>query len=195
MNWEEILSNIDTTLLDPAWLQARSKQELIQIIQVLASQTNGGSTITTSFSFPEDRKSLIYERDISAITEFETVPENSVGAKVNIPWQVVLYSDNQEMPPLALELIDDIIIGRSSPSRRIDLNLSLFGGDDLGVSRIHASIRPDEDRLLLYDLGSSNGTFQNFEPIAKGAAAVLTDGDILSFGLLHLKIKIVKQGN
>ena len=153
MKWEEILSNLDATLLNTTWLQERSKQELIQIIQVLASQVNGGSTVTTSYTFPDERKNLIEERDISNITEFEIVPENSAGVNVMIPWQVVLYSDNQGQPPLALELIDDIIIGRSSPSRRIDLDLSLFGGGDLGVSRIHASIRPDEDRLLLYDLG------------------------------------------
>lgn len=195
MNWEEIFNNVEATLLNSTWLQERSKQELMQIIQVLASHPNGGSTVTTSYTFPDERKTLIDERDISGITEFETLPANSVGPRVNIPWRVVFYTNEPEQPPLSVEIIDDIILGRSSPSRKIDLNLSLLGGDHLGVSRIHASIRPDEDRLLLYDLGSSNGTFLNFDPIAKGVAAVIADGDILSFGLLHVKVQIVQQGS
>lgn len=49
-----------------------------------------------------------------------------------------------------------------------------------GLSRRHAEFRGDGDRLLLADLGSTNGTFVNREPV-KGEVPVY-DGDVIHFG-------------
>lgn len=195
MNWDQIFQNVNDTLHNLDWLQERSKEELIQIVQILASKTSGNSTVATISKLPAGYKFNIPDRDISTITEFEPAPANSVGLGVIEPWQIVLYTENPSHLPLALEIMDDLVIGRSSPESQTDLDLSLFGASKLGVSRVHASIRPSGNQLLLFDLGSANGTSHNFEPVAEGTAAALHDGDVISFSLLHLKIKIVRPGS
>lgn len=195
MKWDKIFQNVNDTLQNPEWLQDRSKEELIEIVQILASKVSGESTVAPRSKLSADYKFHIPERDISTITEFEPAPANSIGLGVIDPWQIVLYTENDSHLPLALEIIDDVVIGRSTSEKKTDLDLSLFGANELGVSRVHATIRPSEDKLLLYDLGSANGTSYNFKPLAEGTAAVLQDGDVISFGLLHLKIKIIRSGS
>lgn len=195
MEWDKIFQDVNNTLQNPTWLQDRSKEELIQIIQILSSQTGGDKTVATLSKPSSGYKFHIPDRDISTITDFETAPADSAGLGVIEPWQIVLYTENPSHLPLALEVIDDVVMGRGTAETKIDLDLSLFGASKLGVSRVHASIRPSENKLLLYDLGSANGTSHNFEPLAEGTAAALHDGDVISFGLLHLKIKIIRQGS
>jgi hypothetical protein len=56
---------------------------------------------------------------------------------------------------------------------------------DLGrVSRLHARIRVDGQRVLLEDLGSKNGTFLRGERI--GGPAELADGDEIAVGSVVL---------
>ena len=51
--------------------------------------------------------------------------------------------------------------------------------DDTNVSREHAEIRPDGDGFVLSDLGSTNGTTVNGEPVT---ARRLDDGDRVMLG-------------
>jgi hypothetical protein len=50
---------------------------------------------------------------------------------------------------------------------------------DPGVSRHHAELRVEDDQVVLVDLGSTNGTFVNGEPIRRVA---LTDGTRVTLG-------------
>jgi pSer/pThr/pTyr-binding forkhead associated (FHA) protein len=54
-------------------------------------------------------------------------------------------------------------------------------------------LRPTKNNLLLADVGSSNGTFHNRERIRLGEPKALEDGDIISFGAMHLRVKIVSR--
>jgi hypothetical protein len=54
---------------------------------------------------------------------------------------------------------------------------------------IYASARPG--KLLLEDMGSTNGSFVNGTYVPPGTQQVLTDGDTLRFGLFHATVKIV----
>ena len=54
--------------------------------------------------------------------------------------------------------------------RGTDCDLRLV---DPGVSRHHAELRVEDDQVVLVDLGSTNGTFVNSEPVRRIA---LTDG-------------------
>ena len=63
-------------------------------------------------------------------------------------------------------------IGRS---RRADIRLT-----DDGVSRFHAAIRHDGDRLFIEDRGSRNGTFVNGKKVE--GTHVLADGDKIQVG-------------
>ena len=60
--------------------------------------------------------------------------------------------------------------------RRHDLELAL--GSSL-VSKLHAQITEGEDGLLVEDLGSTNGTMLNLEPVS--GQSRLNDGDLLHF--------------
>ena len=76
----------------------------------------------------------------------------------------------------------DNIIGRDP---RSDIWL-----DAPGVSRRHAIIRVDSRtrRVLLEDLGSTNGTFLRRAPV--DAAAALADGDLVQVGTVDLTVRL-----
>jgi pSer/pThr/pTyr-binding forkhead associated (FHA) protein len=61
--------------------------------------------------------------------------------------------------------------------------------DDTTVSRQHATIKWEEDRFRLYDLGSSNGTFVG--DLRVRAPVILEDGSEVRFGAVELVFKIV----
>lgn len=56
--------------------------------------------------------------------------------------------------------------------------------DGEGVSQMHGKLRldPGSGNVLVEDLGSTNGTFVNGEPVAPDEPMPLADGDILSLG-------------
>lgn len=58
--------------------------------------------------------------------------------------------------------------------------------EDARVSRNHAQLRYKSRRFWLTDLGSTNGTFVNGEPVTERA---LRDGDIISLGGLELTFR------
>ena len=60
--------------------------------------------------------------------------------------------------------------------RGTDCDLRLV---DPGVSRHHAELRVENDQVVLVDLGSTNGTFVNGQPVRR---VVLTDGTRISLG-------------
>jgi FHA domain-containing protein len=64
-----------------------------------------------------------------------------------------------------------IILGRGT-----DCDLRLV---DPGVSRHHAEIRVEDDEVVLVDLGSTNGTFVNGQPVRR---ITLTDGTRVTLG-------------
>lgn len=74
-----------------------------------------------------------------------------------------------------------VVIGRGEDA---DLVLA-----DETVSRTHARIAGDRDAIGLEDLGSSNGTMLNGNPIA-GAITIL-DGDLLALGSAMVLVKRV----
>ena len=81
-----------------------------------------------------------------------------------------------------------ILLGRRHGTEKPDVDLSLWGGVQYGVSRRHAKIVVDEQRLLqLIDLGSANGTFLNGEKLTPFRPKQLNDGDELSLGALIMR--------
>ena len=59
---------------------------------------------------------------------------------------------------------------------------------DQAVSRIHASVRIDGQTAVVEDLGSSNGTMVNGEPIV--AARRVAPGDVVTVGATELEVRI-----
>lgn len=70
---------------------------------------------------------------------------------------------------------DEITIGRATANHNWEIGLL-----DPSVSRPHAKLQRIENRWVIVDLGSSNGTTVNDTPVTdKGR--VLSDGDVVSF--------------
>lgn len=55
-------------------------------------------------------------------------------------------------------------------------------GDEVSLRHGRLSIHPASGAVLFEELGSTNGTFVNGEPVAAGDPITLHDGDILSIG-------------
>lgn len=74
-----------------------------------------------------------------------------------------------------------IHLGKPNPQIPPDIDLSQFPHSGV-VSRMHANIRFEKDDYYLQDLGSSNGTYLNKNPLLPGNWYRLRTGDIISFG-------------
>ncbi|PXX57412.1 FHA domain-containing protein [Nocardia tenerifensis] len=79
----------------------------------------------------------------------------------------------------------DFLIGKRSVSQGVDPDIDLgIAPADVGVSRSHATIHLEGDRLTVTDLGSTNGTGVNGsdELIPAKTAVPLRDGDRIHLG-------------
>ncbi len=88
--------------------------------------------------------------------------------------------------PKAFELRDDpahplLIAGRGTNA---DVHL-----DDASVSRAHLEITVRADGLLVRDLGSSNGTYVNRQPVPPGVAVLVRPGSRLQLGDVVLGVE------
>jgi hypothetical protein len=185
----------EDTLLSQEWLEGEPRDRLVDLIFELVLELKArlrGETLVTP-AIPAD--SFIPEQSID-VQEFVRLP--AVSAKepdevAKTSWRIVLISSNPDHQPLGLEVYDDVTIGRWAEGKKIDLDLTEYDAEQLGVSRWHALLIPDEDRVLLADLGSTNGTFCNATRIGMGAPQEVKDNDTISFGGLHFKVKIVSH--
>jgi VWFA-related protein len=95
-----------------------------------------------------------------------------------------------------------LLIGRGPSGRRFDVSkaVTTIGRgqgndvviDDATVSRQHATIRWEQERFRVYDLGSSNGTFVDDQRVRE--PVVLWDGATVRFGAVELVFKLVSLG-
>ena len=91
--------------------------------------------------------------------------------------------------PLILEGRGEYVLGRESHDETgPDVNLNLYGGQDKGVSRVHAALRPERGQLLLVDLGSTNGTRLNGVRLSPNQPVRVSNGDEIRLGRLTLKV-------
>jgi hypothetical protein len=70
-----------------------------------------------------------------------------------------------------------------------DIDLSVFQGYEMGVSRMHLILRIDS-QITATDLGSSNGTRLNDVKMNPNKAYHLNNGDIVSLGKLKIQVII-----
>ncbi|HEY4690773.1 MAG TPA: FHA domain-containing protein [Anaerolineae bacterium] len=72
----------------------------------------------------------------------------------------------------------------------VDIDLTSEDGQTRGVSRRHARVRFVNDRYLIEDLESLNGTFLNRRKLVPFVPEVLHDGDELRFGSLTFAVSL-----
>lgn len=93
-------------------------------------------------------------------------------------WTLRFISGKYQGGEFPLRPHREIVIGRSS-----DLDMVLV--EDM-VSRKHAKIVTDEKGVSIQDLGSTNGTFVNDEPVRE---RTLDDGDRITIGETVLEFR------
>lgn len=95
--------------------------------------------------------------------------------------------------PLMLQFKDELVLGRKGTGEigPFVLDLTPFGADEKGVSRIHAAFRRLKNNLFLVDLGSSNGTFVNGQRLVSEQPNMLIEGDEIRLGNLVATVTYV----
>lgn len=73
-----------------------------------------------------------------------------------------------------------------------DVDFSPYEAYAQGVSRLHASLKLNNQRVFITDLGSSNGTRVNGQKIMPNVDYPLNHGDVVSLGKIKIQILIRK---
>ncbi len=84
-----------------------------------------------------------------------------------------------------------LMVGRADTERNImpDIDLTLFGAHQKGVSRTHMLLRKESSgRVLVRDLNTPNSTYINGEKLAPNLPVLLRHGDVLRLGNLIMLV-------
>lgn len=91
---------------------------------------------------------------------------------------------------LIVDVKGEMLVGRADNVTDYipEIDLTPHGAYRLGLSRRHATIMCHDNRLIVKDLNSRNGTFINGVAVDKGGTQELASGDELRFGNLSMRI-------
>ena len=103
-------------------------------------------------------------------------------------WGSIHLLDTGQVLPLSSR--NEFTLGRISDGQPImpDIDLTPYQAYASGVSRLHAVVKRDAERVLVMDLGSSNGTYVNGRRINPHVEESLNHGDILALGKLKIQV-------
>lgn len=112
--------------------------------------------------------------------EAPAVPANS--------WLSLHLMDSGKILPLASR--NEFTLGRLSEGQPImpDIDLTPYQAYASGVSRLHAVVKRDANRIMVMDLGSSNGTYLNGRRLNPHSEESLNHGDIVALGKLKIQV-------
>jgi hypothetical protein len=114
--------------------------------------------------------------------------EPAVAAPAALVARLIVEADNQEFD---LGGKDSIMIGREDAVSNIfpDVDLTPHGGEEGGVSRLHAHIFVESGQYMLEDENSTNFTFLNRQRLAGKTPTPLHDNDEIKLGRVLLRFK------
>jgi hypothetical protein len=103
---------------------------------------------------------------------------------------VAIFHIQGHEDPVTIKILDRVILGRTGgeSSRVVLINLDHYGAETKGVSRRHALLEREGERLYISDLGSTNHTFLNGQQLLEHDHLVVRDGDQLRLGHLSMRI-------
>jgi pSer/pThr/pTyr-binding forkhead associated (FHA) protein len=104
-------------------------------------------------------------------------------------WRIV-FQELGTFTEIAASVRNPVVIGRADPATGStpEIDLNAFGGQESGVSRIHAIIIPTDEGLCVIDLDTPNGTSINGQRLVSGRRYRLRSGDRLELGSLKLMV-------
>jgi hypothetical protein len=110
------------------------------------------------------------------------------GASSHLQARLIVEGDNQEFD---LSGKDNILVGREDAVSNIypEVDLTPHGGEEGGVSRMHARIFFENGQYMLEDENSTNFTFLNRQRLAAKTPTALHDNDEVRFGRVMLRFK------
>jgi len=102
--------------------------------------------------------------------------------------RLIVEADNQEFD---ISGKDNIVIGREDAVSNIypDVDLTPHGGEEGGVSRMHARIFVENGQYMLEDENSTNFTFLNRQRLNGKTPTALHDNDEIRLGRVLLRFK------
>jgi predicted component of type VI protein secretion system len=115
-------------------------------------------------------------------------PSAPVAAPAALQARLIVEADNQEFD---ISGKDVITLGREDAVSNIypDVDLTPHGGEEGGVSRLHARIFVQNGQYLLEDENSTNFTFLNRQRLAAKTPTPLNDNDEVRLGRVLLRFK------
>jgi hypothetical protein len=119
---------------------------------------------------------------------------NTWGTARFIPNASLVIHIRDASEPLTLKPSEETMMGRADLASKSapTVDLTPFGAQEKGVSRMHAVIKRTDESLLLADLGSVNGTYLNGQRLMADHPHVLRDGDEVRLGklVMHVYFKV-----
>jgi pSer/pThr/pTyr-binding forkhead associated (FHA) protein len=108
------------------------------------------------------------------------------------------------MTSISLRLVDfnktinladrsEFTLGRTSDGQPIlpDVDLTSYEAYSQGVSRLHASLKLENESVIITDLGSANGTRINGQKIMPHIDYPLKHGDLVALGKFQIQIFLI----
>ena len=89
---------------------------------------------------------------------------------------------------------NEFTLGRVAEGQPIlpDIDLSPYEAYSQGVSRLHAALKLNNQRVVITDLGSSNGTRVNGTKIHPNSDYPLNHGDVVALGKFKIQVLLRK---
>jgi pSer/pThr/pTyr-binding forkhead associated (FHA) protein len=102
--------------------------------------------------------------------------------------RLIVEADNQEFD---LSGKDNVMIGREDAVSNIfpDVDLTEHGGEEGGVSRMHARLFVENGQYMVEDENSTNFTFLNRQKLTAKTPVALHDNDEIKLGRVLLRFK------
>lgn len=132
--------------------------------------------------------------------EFEKLPNTDNVSTLVLPMYAppigFTLRINGAKEPVQLAGKTEYLLGRADPKHEVlpDLDLGPYGGQQMGVSRKHASLMQIDTGFAIRDLGSTNGTIVNGRVLAANQDCPLRDGDEIRLGKLAMNIYFIAEG-
>lgn len=122
-------------------------------------------------------------------------PEMRAGTSYYGQYSVLLIHVRGANNPLEGKIEGEAIIGRmaSDSAMHPDIDLGPFDAENLGVSRLHATLKVQNNTLSIMDMDSKNHTFINGQRLHSHEVRVLHDGDEIRLARLTFKIAFKHQ--
>jgi hypothetical protein len=128
---------------------------------------------------------IVTAPDVSAAPVLAPAPAVAPAA---LSARLIVEADNQEFD---ISGKDTVLIGREDAVSNIypDVDLTPHGGEEGGVSRMHARIFVENGQYMLEDENSTNFTFLNRQRLSGKTPTPLHDNDEIRLGRVLLRFK------